>query len=385
MVAEQRCRALQESMREENLAAIITVTPENILSLTGFWPSYWVSASILLSEGHPIVITGESEADFVPTEFCGELVLYDFERPESFFQSLLRVLKQEGAVDARLGIELTMKTVAGSHVGGEVFVPGEWIFERFRTILPRARWADVSPLLAKARAVKDETEILKIRHCYEIGIAALREAKSELRPGCKEIELAASVESYFQTRAIGGHHTARARAYAFVMSGPRSGGRCAWGPYNFSTSRAICPGDLVLVELDAVLDGYWIDLTRTWVCGDWSDKQRKLYATVSSIQSEMASRIKPGLSVSVVDSIFRNILKDAGLDRFCPHGVGHGVGFAFHEEPYLDPQKEPETKILSGMVLALEPAAYIDGWGGVRLEDEYVVGMDGCNLLIKEQ
>jgi Xaa-Pro aminopeptidase len=194
----------------------------------------------------------------------------------------------------------------------------------------------------------------------------------------KETELAAVIEGEIQAYGVGYDGARRARGFAFVMSGPENTAG-AWAAYNISTDRKIANGDLILIELDSQVDGYWSDLSRTWVAGEPSAKQREIWSAVHESQQRTVEAVRTGCKISQVDGIARDFLAARGYGREFLHHIGHGVGFSFHEAPYLDPPSRVSTdwEIRPRMVFAIEPGVYIEGWGGVRIEDNVVVNEAG--------
>ena len=131
-------------------------------------------------------------------------------------------------------------------------------------------------------------------------------------------------------------------------------------------------GDIVLIDMGCVLDGYCSDLTRTFVFGTipgaWFEE---IYAVTLSAQLAALELIRPGVCCRDVDTVARDIIRDAGFGDHFGHGLGHGVGLEIHESPRLN--AESETVLEAGMVVTVEPGIYLPGRGGVRIEDQVVV------------
>jgi Xaa-Pro aminopeptidase len=153
----------------------------------------------------------------------------------------------------------------------------------------------------------------------------------------------------------------------------------AWAAYNISTDRKMVEGDLVLIELDTQVEGYWSDISRTFVVGRPSDRQKEVWNAVHDCQERTIKSLRVGAVISNIDATARAFLTDMGYGAHFPHHIGHGVGFAFHEVPYLDPPSRiaADWPIQAGMVLAIEPGVYVEGWGGIRLEDNIVITENG--------
>jgi Xaa-Pro dipeptidase len=147
-------------------------------------------------------------------------------------------------------------------------------------------------------------------------------------------------------------------------------------PNEVSTRRRLESGDVALLELGVVADGYWADRTRVRVAGVPTDEQGKVFETVRRAQAAAAAAIRPGISGAEVDEAARSIIRDAGYGGFFPHITGHGLGFAYHEaRPKLAPG---ETALLEeGMITSVEPGVYFEPCGGFRIEDDVLVTANG--------
>ena len=120
-------------------------------------------------------------------------------------------------------------------------------------------------------------------------------------------------------------------------------------------------------------------MTRTLVLGRIREKQRRIYELVLRAQRRAIKRIQPRVKVSLIDSMARGVIQRAGYGKFFGHGLGHGLGMSIHEEPGL--RANNHQLLRKGMVFTVEPAIYLPGWGGVRIEDVVMVTEDGCRVL----
>jgi Xaa-Pro aminopeptidase len=152
-----------------------------------------------------------------------------------------------------------------------------------------------------------------------------------------------------------------------------------------STTGKVQKGDLVMLELATVVDGYWSDLTHNTVAGSAPDaRQKEVYNKVLEAQQAAAKLIKPGCRFEEPDAVARQVLKGAGLSDYFVHILGHGVGLRYHE---FTPVMAPGLKDVfqEGMVCSLEPGVYIENWGGIRIEDNVAVGKDEPIFLSKQR
>jgi Xaa-Pro dipeptidase len=233
-------------------------------------------------------------------------------------------------------------------------------------------------MIHKLRLHKTQVEVERLRTANQIAKMGLRAFAENVVPGKSEIEVASAVETAIMVGGTGYNGVKVARAWASVMSGPRAA--AAYKPHLLSTQRKMEPGDLALLELATVADGWWSDLTRTRVAGDARPEDLVRWQAVVNAQQAAISVIRPGVLASQVDRAGREVIEKAGLGRYFIHHTGHGLGLRYHEpEPFLHPSVDAPLE--SGMVTSVEPGIYIPGWGGMRCEDNILVTETGAEIL----
>ena len=244
--------------------------------------------------------------------------------------------------------------------------------EKFRTLsqkVPDAEWEGVSPLICSIRKIKDETEVAAITRAAEIADRAFSLLLPNIKPGKTEQELALELE--FTMRKMG----ASGLSFDTIFA---SGVRSAM-PHGVASDKKIEYGDFVTVDFGCVFHGYCSDMTRTVVVGKANEKQKEIYDIVLSAQTAALAAIRPGAVCKDIDAIARGIITDAGYGAKFGHGLGHSLGLDIHELPSFSPRCE-ET-LAAGMLMTDEPGIYIEGFGGVRIEDLVLVTEDGCQIL----
>jgi Xaa-Pro aminopeptidase len=139
----------------------------------------------------------------------------------------------------------------------------------------------------------------------------------------------------------------------------------------------------VVLDFGGVYDGYCVDLTRTVELGDAGADFRRLFAAVAEAQQAAIAVVRPGVKASSVDGAARAALDRYGLQEAFGHGTGHGLGLEVHEEPRIGRPLagQPDVILQPGMVFTIEPGVYLEGIGGVRIEDDVLVTEDGCLVL----
>jgi Xaa-Pro aminopeptidase len=242
--------------------------------------------------------------------------------------------------------------------------------KRLGMTLPSAlQLREAPPLVEQARQVKGSREIHAIRSAVDLGASLFQHMLRNIRPGVRENEVAAKLE--FAARKAG------AEAMSFetiIASGPRSA-----LPHGRASAAAIPARGFVVCDFGVILAGYCSDMTRTLYVGHPTAQARAFYEAVQEAQYSAIQAVLPGVSLAEVDRAARKILQKRGLGRYFTHSTGHGVGLEIHEWPRVAAgQKET---LLPGMVITIEPGAYIPGKWGVRIEDMVLVTERACEVL----
>jgi Xaa-Pro aminopeptidase len=228
---------------------------------------------------------------------------------------------------------------------------------------------DAPAIVEKARMVKDGDELERIRAAVALGAQLFERAKEVLRPGIKEVEVAAEME--LTARRNG----AEAMSFPTIIA---SGARSAL-PHGRASSQAIEPGAFVVCDFGVILAGYCSDQTRTVWVGSVTDEARHAYEVVKDAQQAATEAVQPGITVEEVDAAARKVLRRAKLDRYFTHSTGHGVGLEIHEAPRV---ANGQHEVLQpGMVITIEPGVYFPGKWGVRIEDMIAVTANGREVL----
>jgi Xaa-Pro aminopeptidase len=223
------------------------------------------------------------------------------------------------------------------------------------------------------RVIKDEAEIDRLR-AAAAGLTPVAEAAmAAVRPGAVEREVAGVIEAALRSAGYD-----RPAFDTIVASGPN-----AALPHHRAGERRLAEGDLVVLDFGGVLDGYCSDLTRTVTVGTPSGDALRVHAAVLAAQRAAIDAVRPGVLASLVDAAARQVLEAKGLGEAFGHGTGHGLGLDVHEDPRVGraTADNPSVLLEAGMVLTVEPGAYLAGWGGVRIEDDVLVTPTGCETL----
>jgi Xaa-Pro aminopeptidase len=220
-------------------------------------------------------------------------------------------------------------------------------------------------IVEQLRVVKDEQEIELLRKAADIAHHSFNNILSYIKPGVRESEVALELE--YQMRKLG----ATGPSFEIIIA---SGYRSKL-PHGVASEKTLEIGDLILFDFGAVYQGYHSDMSRTIVLGKANSEQKKIYGAVLEAQCKALDTVKAGMPCRDLDNVARKHLELYGYDRYFGHSLGHGVGLAIHENPRVSISSK--EILLPGMAITIEPGVYINGVGGVRIEDLIIVTEEG--------
>lgn len=205
----------------------------------------------------------------------------------------------------------------------------------------------------------------RIEKAAKLAVSTLSKIIPFLKPGISEKEIAQEIKKHLKPsfRVI-------------VASGKRSA-----NPHAFASKKKLKKGDLVVIDFGAKVGGQCSDITRTFVIGKPTKRQRKIIRIVKRAQKAAIAKVRAGIEVKEVDSAARRVIKRAGHGKYFIHNTGHGIGRKVHQSPKIS--KKNRRRLRKGMVITIEPGIYIKGWGGVRIEDMVRVTKKGCIILTR--
>lgn len=235
---------------------------------------------------------------------------------------------------------------------------------RMQDAIPGAKWSSANDVMRSLRMCKDAYEIEMMTEVARRTDAAWTEfTESGPISGLTETQAMERLQSFMAKQGLKG-------GFGICASGPNSA-----SPHHHTADRVIQPGDVVIFDWGAPLEGYNSDVTRTVVIGEPTDEYRKVYEIVMRANQATLDAVKPGVPCEVLDQTARNLISEAGYGPQFLHRVGHGLGLDLHEEPYLVGGNS--MPLAEGMVVSDEPGIYIEGKFGIRIEDAVVVTATG--------
>ncbi|HEX2088953.1 MAG TPA: aminopeptidase P family protein [Actinomycetota bacterium] len=245
---------------------------------------------------------------------------------------------------------LTYKTYQDLSAVGRELVPTEQEVERLR-------W------------VKDREEIDRLNQAQALADDAFDLITHKLVEGMTERD--AAFELDMSLRRAGAENVAFETIMAF--------GESAAEPHHHPSDRPLQRGDIVKMDFGCVVDGYHSDMTRTFSFGDPPAQLREVYDVVRVAQQAGIGAVAAGVSGADADEASRSVIRDAGYGDKFTHSLGHGVGLEIHEGPTL--RAGGKDVVPEGAVVTVEPGIYLEGLGGVRIEDMVEVRSDGCRVI----
>jgi len=344
---EQRRKAAAGGLAARKVRALLVSSPASVRYLTGY------------SGSNGLVLLTEAEAHFFTDP------RYGLDATRSI-TCKVQVAKRP-LLDEAAGV---IKRKKLKKIG---FEPAWMRFEEFKRLeehLPGG--VSLEPtggLVEELRLVKSPEEIERIRRSVLLNSEAYARTMRGVHPGVREREIAAELD--FQMHRLGAEKTA---FDTIVAAGARSA-----LPHAHPTAHRLAVNELLLIDMGACLDGYMSDMTRVCFAGVPPRRVVRLYRAVAEAQRAAVDAVRPGATTVQVDEAARSVLQRHGLEKEFVHSTGHGLGLEIHEGPRV--AKKDKTKLKAGMVITIEPGAYIEGFAGVRIEDTVLVTAQGCEVL----
>jgi Xaa-Pro aminopeptidase len=352
-----------------SLDALVVSHPPNIRYLTSFSGSAGVlllrprSAHLIVDFRYATAARSLIEAGGPASQDITVVIA-----PASVDSTLHAQVRESGA--ARIGIESHGMSVARfNRLAAGLAGSPPAVDAIPRTLVP------TEGVVERRRAVKDEAEIAILREAGRRLGQVAEQAVSLAVPGRTESEVAADIDTLIRRAGF-----SRPAFETIVASGPNGA-----LPHGRPGARRLQEGEGVVLDFGGVYDGYSVDLTRTVELGTARPEWRRMESAVTEAQRAAIGAVRPGVPASAVDAAARDVLKQHGLAEAFGHATGHGLGLEVHEEPRVGSRIEGQADVLlePGMVFTIEPGAYVEGVGGVRLEDDVLVTAAGCDVLTR--
>jgi len=338
-----RIQKLQQGLSEREIDGIFISQPENRRYLSGFDGS---AGFLLVTQKNKILATDFRYIAQAKSQAPDYEVFPITNAIDNWFPQLVAELDIK-----RLGFEAGHLTFALHRQLCDILNKGKSPLK----LIP------VNEMVESLRAIKEPEEIELITRAAEITDAAIKYIQKKIHPGMTEMELAWEIEKFLREKG------SQTIPFDIIVA---SGQNSAL-PHAQPSTKTINSGEPIVIDIGARIGGYGSDLSRTICLGPPDDTFKKLYDSVLGAQLAAMAIIREGMTGAEADNIARIIIEHAGYGEAFGHGLGHGVGLAPHEQPRLGPNSLDH--LADGMVFTIEPGIYLDGWGGVRIEDLVVM------------
>ena len=348
LTLKTRLKVVRKGLTARKTDCLIVTKPANVTYITGFTGDD--SWAIVLPK--KVALITDSRYTEQAAEQCWLCSI--IERRDSMVKTVARLLQNRRA-GQKAAIEMSTSMAD---------------FKAMSELLP-GRLKPVAHIIESARRTKDDVEVAAIRAAAEIATRAFERTRRLIRPGLSENELAGIID--FQIRKLGGRNCFETIA-AFGANAAR--------PHHQPTKRKLSKKDTVLIDFGLRYNGYCCDITRCFAVGSPTPLYRRIYAAVEQARGAALKMVRAGAEISKIDAAAKEVIKKSGLPVY-GHGTGHGLGLEVHELPTVS--NKTKGKLQAGDVITVEPAVYVPGRLGVRIEDDVLVTDDGYLLLTGKQ
>lgn len=348
---EKRKNTLIEQLKNEKITLAIITDPTNIYYMTGFYADpheRYMSLFIDTEDQHTYL--------FLPAldrEIAAEVAKVDRIIPISDEDNPFSIIEKNiNKQMYDIGIEMDVVTV--SHHNG------------LKGVFPNADFSNIQPAINKQRTFKSREEINGLKEAVDIIEKVLEAGTKTIHEGMTEAELVAEFEYLMKKFGAAGPSFS-----TMVLAGEK-----AALPHGTPGDRKLKNGDFLLIDFGVIThDRYCSDITRTFIIGDASRKQKEIYNIVKASTQAGVDAVKAGLPLKTFDIAARNVIEESGYGEYFNNRVGHGLGIEVHEAPSIHNLNESIAE--KGMLFTIEPGIYIPGYGGVRIEEEVYIDENG--------
>jgi Xaa-Pro aminopeptidase len=346
----KRRRELVHELKQRNLECLLVTRPANWYYLSGFTGDSGVlvvapKTTTLITDGR-FTTQARQESPGIHLEL----------QKGSLYTSVGEFLKQRGI--RRVGCDPEQWTVA------------QWKMLQ-KSSGAKCKLVEARGLVEEQRTKKDAQELAVMRKAAILAGEVLEGALKLLRPGVREMEIAAEIEYQMKKKGATGPSFE-----TIVAFGTRSA-----LPHARPTSKRLRKNELAVLDLGVILGHYCSDITRTVHLGRASRRIRAWYGAVQDANQAATAAVSKGVTCGDVANAAREVLKKNGLDTYFVHSTGHGLGLEVHEAPRV--ARGQSIRLEAGNVITIEPGVYVEGVGGIRIEDDVAVSVQGREVLTR--
>jgi Xaa-Pro aminopeptidase len=346
---ERRLQEVRKHLETSRLDALLVSHLPHVRYLTGFSGS---NGLCIVTRSKQLFLTDNRYRDQSKTELDGFEIIVTSD-------TLLKAARKSGSLNGKKTIGFECQYVSVS------------MYENLKKLFPSASFISKRSVIENIAAVKEEAEIDAIKRAAGITDKVFRKLLPVLKPGIRELDIAAEISYWHQRLGADGD-----AFESIVASGPRGA-----LPHGRATEKKILKGEFVTLDFGCVCKGYHSDLTRTVAVGKPSVRARRIYQVVLDAQCKAIDAVCAGIPARALDRVARRHIHRKGFGKYFSHSLGHGLGIEIHEPLRLSTKSNDVVR--TGNVFTIEPGIYIQGFGGVRIEDDVVVRDSGCEVITK--
>ncbi len=306
-IHRQRIKRLQRNMAEQGVDVFLILTGADYVYFTGDVRRQ--PRAIISRDGEPVLLTFASEVEEA-REATGLSQIIPYRGLHEMMQAIMAFFKSLGVEKPKVAIEMEFATPA-------------FLMDRFKMANPQVEVVDAKALVSPLRQVKSAEEVASIRRAAELADLGIQRAREVIRPGVSELDVATEVEYTLKKNG--------ADRLGFPMF--NSGRRSLW-LHGTATRKLTEAGDLILVDIGPVYQGYNADICRTFSVGEPSEEARRLYSLYREMQKVALEAARPGVALHKVEAQIEEVLKEDGYQDYYLRGFIHGVGLSFEETPF---------------------------------------------------
>lgn len=365
---ESRFERARQLMAANQMDAIFLIGGTSLEYFTGieWWNSERLGAFILPQKGSPFyVVPAFEEARLreqlaqVPDGTTSRI--YIWQENEDPYALTIKALREAGVSTGKLGMEENV-----------TFVFSNGIAQILAKAAPALSITSATPVTAGCRSIKSSAELALMTLANSVTLQAYKAAWQSLKPGMTNDDVSNLIsKAYAQLGFPDGEASCQVGEYSAL-------------PHGSLQPQVIREGEIILIDDGCKVAGYQSDISRSFVLGKATDKQKRIFEIVHRAQAKAIATARPGIQAQAVDAAAREVIEDAGYGpgyKYFSHRVGHGIGMDMHEWPYL--VQGNSTLLAPGMCFSDEPGIYIQGEFGIRLEDDIHITEDGAQFFTR--
>lgn len=357
---EQRFVKAQALMDRNGIDAIVLIGGTSLVYFTGvrWWNSERLFVCVIPKKGAPFYVCPAFEEERAREQMKDapggkDSKVYTWQENDDAYSRVKQGLSELGVTSGKLGMEERVTFVFSDGI---------------RRACPGFEVVSATPVTAGCRAVKSASELKLMQLANEITLSVYEAAWKSIRPGVTNRQVSEWIGAAYERLGFPGDASCQVDAYSAL-------------PHGSVQPQTIREGSVILLDDGCVVQGYESDISRTFVLGKATEKQKHVFEVVHRAQSAALAAAKPGVACGAVDAAARKVIDEAGFGpdyAHFTHRVGHGIGMDGHEWPYL--VRGNTTLLEPGMTFSDEPGIYLRGEFGVRLEDDMHITEDGAKL-----